>query len=397
MMRVIDVDAHFFEPFTWLSSIDKELADELTATLPPASFADNVFGEILANIPDDQREQFDDVDLSFKFLGEGSGKKVTPEQAEEMIEGTHLESVLRARGACDADERLAVNDEQSIDVQFLNPTTALPEYRRVYRYRRQRLGDFCEAYNTWATRTVEGHADRLVPVALIDLGDSRRAVQELTRMRAAGSRAYLLPLYPVDGKALSHPDHDDIWAATEDLGLVATMHVGAGHAIFDAGWMNTGRGNTAVAAFRMSGTLAPQSVQAGLTDLIVNGIFERHPGLIVLCSEFGLAWMRGWWERIGPTTHKVTVQTLLEWDLPLTAHEYAHRNVRVSPLPGDLIDRFIDDFGVDMLWFASDYPHPEGSASAVTDFDAQLGSRFDESVKRRFFGGGAEEFLARTA
>jgi predicted TIM-barrel fold metal-dependent hydrolase len=221
-------------------------------------------------------------------------------------------------------------------------------------------------------------------------------VAEITRMREAGGRAFLLPMYPADGKALSHTEHDPIWDAAEDLGMIAIMHVGAGHASFDLGWMNTGRDNAAVAAFRISGTLAPQIVQAGLTDLIVNGVFERHPDLMVLCSEFGLAWMRAWYERIGPTTHKVTHQTLIPWDLPKPAHEYVHNNVRVSPLPGDLVDRFVDDFGVEMLWFASDYPHPEGSAKAVAEFGEQL-SRFDQSVRDRFFGAGAEEYLARTA
>src|SRR5262249_31048427 len=156
-----------------------------------------------------------------------------------------------------------------------------------------------------------------------------------------------------------------LWSAMEDLGVIATMHVGAGHAIFDPGWINTGRESTAEAGFRMSGTLAPQIVQAALTDLTVNAVFERHPDLVVLCSEFGLGWFPAGGERTAPTTHKVTVQTLTPGKRPLTAHDYIRRNVRVSPLPGDLVDRFIGDFGPEMIWFASDYPHPEGSASAV--------------------------------
>src|SRR5262245_6644841 len=125
-MAVIDVDAHFFEPFTWLRQTAPALADDLNATLPPASFADNVFGEILASIPDEQRAEFYSVDL-FDFIGEGAGAPATPEEAEARIEGTPLESVFRAKGASDARERLEACDEQSIDVQLINPTTAFPE------------------------------------------------------------------------------------------------------------------------------------------------------------------------------------------------------------------------------------------------------------------------------
>jgi predicted TIM-barrel fold metal-dependent hydrolase len=393
----VDVDSHFFETFSWMKTAAPKLWDELNPTLPSVGLLDLLLGELFNNVPHDQRGTFRaeyERMFPFDFLARADEGPSQPEELEARFRDSPFGAlVFGSANGCDPAQRVKACDEQGIDIQFLNPSFAMAEFERVHRHRPERLPDVCEAYNNWALGVLDGYLDRLMPAITVDFSDPARAVKELTRTREAGARNFLFRLHPVGGKSLSHPDFDDIWAAAADLGMVATMHIGFGAPVFDPGWANSGRPGAAASLFRLANTLALQVPHAPLCDLLFNGVFERHPDLIVLCSEFGLSWVLGWWEQIGPTTHRFIRNTLIPWDLPLSPQDYIRRNVRFSPLPGDPIDRFLADFGPDSLWFCSDYPHPEGSATAVSDFTAQLTPNTSPEVQERFFGLSARSSL----
>ena len=94
---------------------------------------------------------------------------------------------------------------------------------------------------------VAGHTDRLIPVTQIDMQDVEWSIAEMTRMREAGSRAFVLPEAPVaSGKgqlarSITHPDFEPIWDAAEDLGMAAFAHVGFARERINPGWANNGR------------------------------------------------------------------------------------------------------------------------------------------------------------
>lgn len=392
---VIDVDSHFWEPFTWLKDTDPRLWAELDGGLPQTGFADIVFGEVLAELPERDRAEFAELLPIGRFVTGDDGRKLTPEEMEARVVDSPIAAMIRQPGHAGGADRVAACDAQGIDVQWVNPTTALGDLQRVRRFMPERLGELCHAYNTWASGALHGLTDRLVPVALIDFADTDRAVAELTRMREAGARAYLIPLYPVNGRALSHPDFDRIWDATEDLGLVPTLHVAAGSVVFDPGWTNSGRPERAVSAFRLASSQNAQIPQLPLADLVLNGVFDRHPGLRVLCAEFGLSWVPGWLDKLGPADRNGTpnISMLLPWTLPRGAHDYVVEHVMFSPLRGQRVDHLLEEVPGAKVVFASDYPHPEGSSTAVADFEAQL-AETDPAVRADFFGGTVASLLA---
>src|SRR5205085_164833 len=77
-----------------------------------------------------------------------------------------------------------------------------------------------------------------------DYADLDWAASELTRMRALGSRIFLVPAYPVDGVPPSHPSWDRIWSAATDLGMAPMLHTGFERMRLDPGWANQGRDAT---------------------------------------------------------------------------------------------------------------------------------------------------------
>ena len=382
-MQVIDADSHFLEPPDWIEKTDPALARMVPKGLTPTEFSDVMSAELLAAVPERQRPA------------------PAPPRRQPSEGGTPEERDVGVRpalpaGGHDPVARIAFCDQHGIDIQLIGPTFLLGTVVLVERQRPDLRRRVIEAYNSWAAGTVEGYTERLVPVTCLDLADPEWAVGELTRMRRAGSRAFVFQLEPVDGRSLSDPDFDQVWAAAVTLGMIPILHVGFGRVRVDPTWATVGGRVSPSILARMVLTQTQQIAQLALANMIYGGVFDRHPGLTVVCQEFGLAWVASWIDRIGPVTRdgRPTALAGLGWSLQRTPEEYLARNIRFSPLCGQRVDKFIDEVGPGLVVFATDYPHPEGSVTAFEEFTEQLASdRFDDRTRAGFFGGTMEELL----
>jgi len=389
-VRIVDADSHFWEPQGWLAETDPDLDRELAETLPPQNAGEVIFGEVIAELPPEQREGFlaslpgRMQDALRRVMGDGAEPA---EERQRRFEQSPMGRRVSPEGAWRVDERLAFCDERGIDVQLVSPTTTLALHQHTRRHAPHLLERLCQAYNTWALEHVCGHEERLVPVTLTSFSDPDWAVRELVRVRRRGSRAFLLPLYPVDGRALSHVDHEPVWAAAADLGMIPVLHVANGSVVFDPAWTNTGRPDAGRSAFRLASSLNAQIPQVPLGDLVLNGVFERHPRLRVLCSEFGLSWVPGWLDKLGPTSRDGTpnIGALMGWPLSRSAVDTVREHVLFSPLRGQRADELLAGLGAQSVVFATDFPHPEGSPDAVSLFDEQLAG-VEAATRSAFFG-----------
>jgi uncharacterized protein len=214
-------------------------------------------------------------------------------------------------------------------------------------------------------------------------------------MRISGSRSFELPVSPSMGRSLSHPDFDKFWSAAEDLGMFCVLHVGADHPSLDVGWSNTGRGHLAESAFLMF-NMSSEVLRTALTAMVCGGVFERHPGLIVLGEEFGLNWVPAWIDTLDKVLERIDIfgEVLGGWHLPLRPSEYVRRNIRFSALPGDPIADVINEVGSELVLFSSDFPHVEGSRQAVKEVRSIVDSKIDTGASRQFFGGNMAELLS---
>ena len=157
------------------------------------------------------------------------------------------------------------------------------------------------SWNQWAMQVVHGHVDRLIPVTQIDLNDVPKAINEMTRMRKLGSRAFAIGESPVGvrsptdshqlARSLTHPDFEPLWSAAEDLGMAAVAHVGFGRERIQFGWANNGASDLTTYSL-LSLAIAPQlSPQLLLGALVFDGVLERHPKLTVIVEELGISWL----------------------------------------------------------------------------------------------------------
>jgi uncharacterized protein len=199
----------------------------------------------------------------------------------------------------DPDTRLAWLDAQGIDVQMLISGGAYTLARAIDDP--ALAMDALEAANSWMVEHVGPHVDRMKPVVTVRLEDLARAIRELERMRGRGCRVFLIPGEPVDGIPHFDAHFDRLWAAACDLGMMPMLHVGMGPATMHPGWANT---PSPALIKRMATSMSYQAAPILLNAMVFGGVFERHPRLTLLVSEFGVDWLpftvRPWTDGPGP-------------------------------------------------------------------------------------------------
>ena len=75
--------------------------------------------------------------------------------------------------------------------------------------------------------------------------------------------------------------------------------------------------------------------------------------------------------------------------------EVAKHHLKFSPFAGEPVGWIIDNVGPELLVFASDYPHPEGTADPIRKFEASM-RNCDETTMSAFYHGNMETLMGIT-
>jgi predicted TIM-barrel fold metal-dependent hydrolase len=392
-VSIIDVDAHYEPPVDWLDDFPG-LSDRVPQQLPesdprvprgvntPEAFAFFISDDLLRGVPAAQRMPME------RLITPGMGALYDP----ELSKAIGYEGASMCREMTDPASRVAWMDHQGIARQNTISGTGYTLARTIDD---PVLGrEVLESLNTWMADAAGPHIDRLMPVTSLRFDDLDWVVAELTRMRAKGSRAFLISAEPVNDIPPTAREFDQVWDAAVELGMIALLHIGMAPAMIHPGWANTDN----PALIRLLSVLQPwQSAQVMLSAMIIDGVFERHPKLTVLMSELGIDWLLPAVTTIDTMASPgVSPLVLGEYHLPLTPREYVSRNVRISPLPAPhqspvpLLEALPD-----VVVFSSDYPHFEGSGDPVAHYDKTLAS-LDTDLRERFLHGNIEASFALT-
>lgn len=197
-----------------------------------------------------------------------------------------------------------------------------------------------------------------------------------------------------DARSFTHPDFDPVWTRFAERDVPVILHIAVdGH--YDPvtpSFKNNGRDQTALggdAPDSILGLVAmSNAAELFLSAMIFDGVFERHEGLRFLSLERGAAWVPGWLHQLD------FVEKMSRRDAPRerSASDVARERVRVAPFAGEPIGWIIEQLGPDMLCFASDYPHPEGSRDPIGKFEATMGG-IDDAALEAFYSGNADVLL----
>ena len=221
------------------------------------------------------------------------------------------------------------------------------------------------AWNRWCASVVADGDGRLSPVAHLTLRDPAWLDAQLAELARAGVRLAMIAPSLVDGRPLSHPDHDRLWSAFVEHGVTPVFHVADQPRVIDDAWC-TDPSDQFVSVLDSVFLWTPPAV--AVADLIVNGVLDRHDDLRIGIIELSAVWvplfllmLDGAWD----FTAQLNGRRLA--DLSLRPSEYFTRQVRVAAFSYEQPARLAAK-SFDLYMACSDYPHSEGTADPLAGY-----------------------------
>lgn len=210
------------------------------------------------------------------------------------------------------------------------------------------------AWNDWQTEVALAADDRLLGSVCVNVNDPLAAAKEIRRVGTHPRMVQIL--IPGENELLyGHRFFDPIYQACEELGLPVALHPGT-----------EGTLSSSTPCGRPSGYFEwhvslSLTYQAHLASIVIEGTFERFPGLKVMMVEGGVSWLPALLWRMDKDFKALRVTT--PW-LRQAPSEYVFEHVRLTtqPIeeparPEDLLHIFRMIQAERTLCFSTDFPH----------------------------------------
>lgn len=239
-------------------------------------------------------------------------------------------------------------------VLFAKPPTA-------EQYRQRRAG--IQAHNRWLKDFCDAFPERRAGVGQIFVNNLDDAMEDVRWIHDNGLRGgILLPNIAPDVdwvKPLYDPVYEPLWSLCEELEVPVNVHSGSGQPDYGA--------------YPVSMLLYINEVvfytQRPLVQLLLSGVFERHPNLKFVMTEAGCSWVPDLLDRMDSVLASIRdtgatgeIRYSDQQVLPRSATDYFHQNVWMgvsSAKDSDVAVRH--QIGIDRWMWGNDYPHDEGT------------------------------------
>jgi predicted TIM-barrel fold metal-dependent hydrolase len=288
-----------------------------------------------------------------------------------------------AVGAFDPAERSAVLDVLGFDAQLVFPTFAATQFAGSDV---DLLYHGADALNR-AMAAFCADDPRLLAVATVPWGEPSRTIECAARALGEGCRAVMVATdLPRGVVSPTHPDHDGLWALAEEANVPVVSHIGGGGQPVRRGFHDNGRpvtdflggGENVRAKDFMAIHQRPEIFWAAM---VLDGMFDRFPGLRGASVEEGAMWVVPWLRRLDRAMQFAKSEAPLR-ELAKQPSEFVHDHLRFTPFAGEPVGWLIDECGADLFLFSSDYPHPEGTKDPIARFGATMPDADDDTWDR---------------
>jgi predicted TIM-barrel fold metal-dependent hydrolase len=301
----------------------------------------------------------------------------------------------------DSERRLKEMDADGIAGEVIFPNTIPPFFPKGSlvgqppadsRAELDRRWTGLQAHNRWLVDFVAEAPERRAGIAQIMLHDIDAAVAEVRWAKEHGLRGgVLLPGTPPGGnyEPLWSEVYEPLWQVCEELDMPVNSHGGGGGPSY---------GDTDL-SYVMFVLEVQWWSQRALWAMVFSGAFERHPGLRMVFTEQGTAWLPGklteldhFWRRMrdveGGSQESMWGEPVRK--LSLSPSEYFARQCFVGASffrPSESLVRH--QVGVDKVMWGSDYPHVEGTQPFSREAMRATFSDVPEDEVRLLLGGNA--------
>ncbi len=230
---------------------------------------------------------------------------------------------------------------------------------------------------------------RLMGVGIVPLDDPDLAATELNWAIENGLEAIWVPHRAPLGRAPGHVELEGFWARLAEAGIPFLLHVGGAPLQVRDPWNNNGRkdapdwvgGGENVRT--KDSTVLHQIPELFISMMVIDGVFDRHPGLKGAAIELGAGWVPEMLRRLDSTVKAFgRYDDSVKFDrLP---SEQLTTQMVFTPMAHEDVANMISQSSPDLFLFSSDYPHLEGTKDPIGRFERTIGA-LDHDVKKQFY------------
>jgi predicted TIM-barrel fold metal-dependent hydrolase len=376
---IVDADSHWSEP------------PDLFTSRAPAEFRDRV---PRVELVDGQRMWVFDGHPVGRFSAAGVvGRDGHKESAHKALREWSIDEVHV--GAYDPKVRLGVLDECGIDAQIIFPSTIGLGGQDLGLVDDEALCRLAvEIYNDGMAEIQADSGNRLLPLPLMPAWSVETCVSEARRVAALGARGVNMTSDPQDLGApdLASRDWDPFWEACTELHLPVHFHIGAsvtGMSFYQRYAWPSHPENTKLA---LGGTLLFIGNARVVSNLILSGMFDRHPDLKMVSVESGVGWIPFILEALDYEMAENAPQEFSQ--LGKLPSEYFRSNLFATfwfENNRNKLPDLIEAVGEDNILFETDFPHPTCLYPTPLDSVAAKMATLAPETQRKIMGENARK------
>jgi predicted TIM-barrel fold metal-dependent hydrolase len=264
--------------------------------------------------------------------------------AEEIrVQGVRFEDLHR--GGWDPEARLADQERDGVAAEIIYPTVGMVLCNHPdFDYKRACFA----AYNRWITAYCAPHPERLLGVGQTAMRSPGDGIAELEEIAALGLRGVMMPGHPAV-EDYDSPVYDPFWEKAVELSLPLAFHILTTRESRPRGPL-------------MNGFL---SIVRGCQDilgmLVLGGVFERHPGLRVVCVEADAGWVPHYLYRMDHAYERHRYWLPPGQALSRLPSEYFRENVYTTFQDDWVAFETVDLVNWRRLLWANDFPHSDST------------------------------------
>ena len=368
---IYDADTHMMEHPEWIYN-----------------FADEDIKEHLEPIVEGDEDVLKRIDQALaNFELRQSSPSILKKAKEQFMGWNH--KGWEGLGAFNAEERKIANDLLGFNAHIVFPTSA---FDQVLAAKEDRiiLGGV-EALNRGMASFCSVDS-RMYGAAYIPFAFGEDIALKILKDAISQGFSVIMidTIAPKGKKAFTHPDFDIVWQEIQDNDVAITLHVGA-----DNSWdpvplsfYNNGgkvpahkEGDAPRDALAYMGI--SYNAELFLASMIFDGVFSRFPKLRVGVVELGASWIISWMKHLDQSYRAFRrLQDLSQ--VKKLPSEYVQDHIKITAFPGEDIGWLLDNGASDLLMFASDYPHHEGTDDPISRFEKTMISSSAEQ-KEKFY------------
>jgi uncharacterized protein len=210
------------------------------------------------------------------------------------------------------------------------------------------------SYNAWLQEFCSYNPNRLIGLAILSILDIVHTVADIDEYAKRGFRGVQIPTRIRDS-GYYEPKYEPMWAALEETGMIVNVHTSATQGIARKHYEGPRDVEPKQQSLGLANKQAP--AQQFLGNLILSGVFDRHPKLKVVCAEFDVGWVANlvqqvdyWFGRASTYDAERNINKLAPSTYFKTNAFFTYQDDRAGVLTTPV-------FGADNFLWASDYPH----------------------------------------